>query len=106
MSGNVHVRFREHLRGKLPRVTRLVCAFVDAQEAQRFYEVLPKRLAKFGLEVAPEKTQQLPFQRGAKARFTFLGFEFYWGHNRFARTVLQRRTDRKKYRAALAGFTA
>lgn len=83
-----------------------VCAFVYAQDAQRFYEVLSKRLAKFGLEVAPEKTQQLPFQRGVKARFTFLGFEFYWGRNRFGRTVLQRRTDRKKYRAALAGFKA
>jgi RNA-directed DNA polymerase len=81
-----------------------VCAFEREDDAQRFYRVLPKRLAKFGLEVAEEKTRWIPFHRGAKPRFTFLGFEFYWGRNRFRKIVLNRRTDRKKYRAALVNF--
>jgi RNA-directed DNA polymerase len=83
-----------------------VCAFELAGDAQRFYDVLPKRLAKFGLEVAEDKTKLMPFNRGAKSRFAFLGFEFYWGRNRNGTTVLKRRTDRKKYRAALASLKA
>jgi len=81
-----------------------VCCFELVSDAQRFYEVLPKRLAKFGLEVAEDKTQLLHFHRGSKSRFCFLGFEFYWGRSRFGKTVLKRRTDVKKYRAALANF--
>ena len=81
-----------------------VCCFELVSDAQRFYEVLPKRLAKFGLEVAGDKTQLLYFHRGSKSRFCFLGFEFYWGRSRFGKTVLKRRTDRKKYRSALANF--
>lgn len=81
-----------------------VCCFERVSDAQRFYEVLPKRLAKFGLEVAGDKTQLLHFHRGSKSRFCFLGFEFYWGRSRFGKNALKRRTDRKKYRSALANF--
>ena len=83
-----------------------VCCFELVSDAQRFYEALPKRLAKFGSEVAGDKTQLLHFHRGSKSRFCFLGFEFYWGRSRFGKTVLKRRTDRKKYRSALANFKA
>lgn len=81
-----------------------VCCFEQVSDAQRFYDVLPKRLAKFGLEVAEDKTQLLHFHRGSKSRFCFLGFEYYWGRSRFGKTVLKRRTDRKKYRLAIANF--
>jgi RNA-directed DNA polymerase len=83
-----------------------VCCFELVTDAERFYGVLPKRLAKFGLEVAADKTQLLEFCRGSKLRFCFLGFEFYWGRGRIGRTVLMRRTDRKKYRSAIANFKA
>ena len=83
-----------------------VCAFELESDAQRFYEVLLKRLAKFGLEVAEDKTSLLRFDRNSKQRFEFLGFEFYRGKGRQGYNVLQRRTSRKKYRAALAGFKA
>ena len=33
--------------------------FVFEEDAESFYRVLPKRLGKFGLEVAPEKTRSL-----------------------------------------------
>lgn len=41
MSREVHVRFREHLRGRFPRVTRLVFTFEYRHEAKRFYSALP-----------------------------------------------------------------
>jgi group II intron reverse transcriptase/maturase len=82
-----------------------VCAFEYDTDAQRYYEALSKRLAKFGLEVAPEKTNILPFSRSSKSRFDFLGFEFYWDKGRKGYNVLKRRTSRKKYKAALASFS-
>jgi RNA-directed DNA polymerase len=75
-------------------------------DAQRFYEGLPKRLAKFGLEGAAEKTHIIRFDRKSKSRFEFLGFEFCWGKGRWGNIVLRRRTSRKKYRAALAHLKA
>jgi RNA-directed DNA polymerase len=82
-----------------------VCAFESESDAQRFYEVLPKRLAKYKLEVAVEKTNILQFDKKSKARFEFLGFEFRWGLNRWGKPELKRRTARNKYRAAIANFT-
>ena len=81
-----------------------VCVFELESDAQRFYKVLPKRLAKFGLEVAPEKTNIIQFDRKSKHRFDFLGFEIYWGKGRNGYRVLKRRTSRKKYWAALVSF--
>ena len=81
-----------------------VCAFEFESDVQRFYKVLPKRLARFGLELAIEKTNIIQFDRSSKSRFEFLGFEFYWGKNYKSKVVLKRRTSRKKYRAALANF--
>ena len=83
-----------------------VCAFELESDAQRYYKVLPKRLAKFGLEVAPEKTNIIQFDRKSTKRFDFLGFETYWGRGRYGGRVLKRRTSRKKYNAALVGFKA
>ena len=83
-----------------------VCAFESERDAQRFYKVLPERLAKFGLEVAAEKTNIIQFDKKSKHRFEFLGFEIYWGKGRWGRQVLKRRTSRTKYRAALANFKA
>jgi group II intron reverse transcriptase/maturase len=82
-----------------------VCVFELESDALRFYKVLPRRLEKFGLEVAEDKTKLLQFDRNSKQRFDFLGFEFYRGKGRQGYNVLQRRTSRKKYRASLANFT-
>ena len=56
-----------------------VVLFQYEQEAQRFYKELVERLAKFGLEVATDKTRIIPFGRfkGGKDKFDFLGFEFH-----------------------------
>ncbi len=85
-----------------------VCAFQYREDAERFYRVLGKRLGKYGLELAEEKTRIIPFRRRpptGKNRFDFLGFEFYWGKDRGGRPHLKRRTSRKKLREALRRFT-
>jgi group II intron reverse transcriptase/maturase len=81
-----------------------VCAFRFRDDAQRFFKALPQRLAKFGLEVAPEKTQVLRFSRfhpSMTRRVTFLGFELFWFPDREGTPRVKRRTARKKLRGAM-----
>ena len=84
-----------------------VCLFQYKKDADRFFNVLPDRLARFGLEVAPDKTRIVRFNRfrnkGGK-RFSFLGFEFYWGTSRKGRAQLYVRTSSKKLQNCVAEF--
>lgn len=52
--------------------------FEKDTDARAVMDVLPGRLAKFGLELAEDKTRVLPFGRykGTKETFDFLGFTF------------------------------
>jgi group II intron reverse transcriptase/maturase len=98
---------KTHCKGKVylcRYADDFVCAFELENDAQRFFAALPKRLAKFGLETAEDKTRIILFNRDSTSRFDFLGFEFYWGKSRWGKTILKRRTSRKKYRASLANF--
>lgn len=82
-----------------------VCAFRYREDAERFYRTLPKRLAKFQLEVAAEKTRCLRFNRfhpSHKRSFTFLGFEFAWLRDRQGIARVKRRTAPKKLQGACA----
>jgi len=84
-----------------------VCAFQHDQDAQRFYQALIERLARFGLEVAKDKTQVIEFSHckaRAKTKFDFLGFEFKWIVGRSRKPILKRRTSRTKLRASIANF--
>ena len=56
-----------------------VIMFQYENEAGQAMEMLKTRLAKFGLEVAEDKTRTLPIGRfkGTKESFDFLGFTFY-----------------------------
>lgn len=70
MSREVHVRFREHLRGRFPRVTRLVVSGISPEVLQN--EVLPlikEFMAERGLELSAEKTLITSIEIG----FDFLG---------------------------------
>ena len=81
-----------------------VCAFQYANDAERFYKVLPKRLKKFNLDIAADKTSLLRFSRfhpSRKRHIVFLGFELYWSKDRQGKARLRRRTARKKLRATL-----
>jgi len=86
-----------------------VCAFRYQDDAERFYRVLPQRLKKFNLQVAPEKTHLRRFSRfhsSMKRRVTFLGFEFAWMPDRHGVPRVMRRTARKKLHAACQRLTS
>ena len=107
-----HQVVKKHCRGEaclIRYADDFVCAFQYQEDAERFYRVLGKRLGKFGLEAAAEKTRVIPFDRDSpsgKSGFEFLGFEFYWGKDRGGRPHLKRRTSRKKLKASLNRFAA
>lgn len=90
----------------------LVAGFQHRAEAERFLKEFRERLAKFGLEIHPEKTRLIEFgrfaavnreQRGAgkPETFTFLGFTHYCGKSPKGHFVVGRRTAAKRMRAKL-----
>ena len=84
-----------------------ICAFQNQKDAERFYKVLGKRLEKFGLAWAEEKTRIIRFSRlhmEDKAMFEFLGFEFRWGTSRAGKPQLRKRTSRKRHRNSIKNF--
>lgn len=98
---------KSRLKGKamlLRYADDFVVAFQLQQDAVSFYKVLPQRLEKFGLNVAPEKTRLMRFSRfhpGRQRSFVFLGFEFYWSRDRNRKPRLRRRTSRKKQHSSM-----
>jgi group II intron reverse transcriptase/maturase len=85
-----------------------VSAFRYQEDAERYYRALPKRLKRFGLEVATEKTGIVRFSRyhpGIPHRFSFLGFELYWGEDRQGRQKVVKRTARKRLQRAKRQMT-
>jgi RNA-directed DNA polymerase len=85
-----------------------VCCFDYRHEAEAFGQAVQERLAKFGLELALDKTQTLRFGRhggGHNGRFDFLGFEYRWEKSRQGFAIVKRRTSRKKLRGAVQRFT-
>ena len=90
----------------------LVVGFEHRAEAERFLNEFRERLAKFGLELHPEKTRLVEFGRFARAHrrqrgegepesFTFLGFTHSCGINSRGNFVIWRRTVRKRLEAKL-----
>lgn len=75
--------------------------FQYENEARKVMEVLPKRLGKFSLEVAEDKTRILPIGRfrGTKEDFGFLGFTFFNTKTRTGKYRLGIRTSKKKLKA-------
>ena len=85
-----------------------VACFEHRREADTFEKELKTRLAKFGLEVAADKTKTLRFgQNGGphNGRFDFLGFEFYWEADREGKPRVKRRTATKKHLGAVQRMT-
>jgi len=94
-----------------------ICAFELETDARRFQDVLRKRLARFSLELAEEKTKLLRFGRfaerdasrlgeGAPGTFDFLGFTHYCGHSRAGKFKLKRKTAKKKFRGKVRELKA
>ena len=83
-----------------------VLVFESRHDAQRVYAVLPKRFAKYGLALHPEKTCLLPFEKPGTSKeepvsFDFLGFTHYWGKSRKGYWVVMRKTSKKRLKRAI-----
>jgi group II intron reverse transcriptase/maturase len=83
----------------------IVC-FEKKADAETYLRALPARLAKFGLELATEKSALVKFNRWegeSSGKFTFLGFDFYWGKSRHNPNYwrVRRVTNAKKFRNGL-----
>ena len=90
-----------------------VLGFQHREDAEQFLEQLRERLAKFGLELHPEKTRLIEFGRYATERrkkrgegkpetFNFLGFTHICGTNyQTGKFTIQRKTIGKRMAAKL-----
>jgi group II intron reverse transcriptase/maturase len=99
------VQPKQHGRCRMIRFADdFVACFAHRHSAEAFERDLKTRLAKFGLEVAPDKTKTLRFGHNGgphNGRFDFLGFEFYWEPDRQGQARVKRRTATKKWRAGV-----
>ena len=93
---------------RFPRATRLVIALSDPGDAERMMAVLPKRMARFGLALHPDKTRLLSFGRPAKGStvrcsttFDFLGFTHYWRRTRGGGWMLWCKTRHARQKRAI-----
>lgn len=100
---------RNHFHGKADLIRfadDMVFVFEFSWDAKRFFNVLPKRLAKAGLSIHLQKSNVIPSghvaalrahnQGGRLPTFQFLGFTCYWGKSRkgFWRLKLTSRKNR------------
>jgi RNA-directed DNA polymerase len=81
------------------------------EDARRIKDVLPKRFAKYGLKINPDKTKLVDFGRpqqptsGRKpGTFSFLGFVHYWGRAWRGGYTIKRKTEGKRLRRTLGEF--
>lgn len=90
-----------------------VCCFEYKNDVDRFYNALIKRLRKFSLEIAEEKTKIIEFGKRAYYRnknnkvsekigtFDFLGFTHYCSCSLKGRFRVKRKTSSKKFRSSM-----
>ncbi len=80
--------------------------FQYKEEAERVLAVLGKRLGKFALELAEDKTRIVPVGKnsGKGDKFEFLGFEFYNAKTRIGTWRLGIRTSPKKLKLKKAAL--
>ena len=88
-----------------------VLGFENQEDAERVFKVPPKRFAKNGLQLHPDKTKLIPFSKppkgnhqGTKKRstFNFLGFTFYWGKSRKGNWVVMRKTAKDRLQRSIS----
>lgn len=104
-----HTIKQTHMQGKAEQVRfadDMVFVFQNQKDANRFFQVLPKRLEKFGLEMNLDKSGIIQAGRLAAREadrrgerlptYNFLGFTCYWGQSRNGtwRLKFKSRSDR------------
>ena len=94
-----------------------VLGFENKRDAERVMAVLPKRFAKYGLTVHPEKTKLIDMGKpesrepegethdDEKGSFTFLGFRHHWGQSRNGYWVIRQKTDKSRLARAIKKVT-
>jgi RNA-directed DNA polymerase len=88
-----------------------VIVFASEVDARRVYDVLPRRLARYGLTIHPTKTRLVRFRppgpgRGEPGTFDFLGFTHLWVRSRKGCWVVKQKTARGRFNRALKRVTA
>jgi RNA-directed DNA polymerase len=95
-----------------------VMGFSHEDDARRVLAVLPKRFAKYGLTIHPDKTRLVPFERpdrGPKppdgkrreppGTFDLLGFTHFWSRSRNGIWVVKQRTSDSRFSRALKSIS-
>lgn len=90
-----------------------VFSFSNEADASRVLETLPKRFARYGLRLHPEKTQLIDFrcpreenkpqgspEEEAKS-FDFLSFTHYWAKSQRGRMTIKRKTAKSRLARAI-----
>jgi RNA-directed DNA polymerase len=90
-----------------------VMVFSREQDARRVLRVLPKRFAKYGLTLHPDKTRNVSFRRPhrhedighgparTRGSFDFLGIALYWGRGRNGSWIIRRKTAKERLNRAV-----
>jgi group II intron reverse transcriptase/maturase len=81
-----------------------VLLFARKDDAERVFDVMPKRFGKYGLTLHPDKTRLVPFRRpDRKGRdddgpgtFDLLGFTHHWALSRNGKWVVKKRTAKDR----------
>jgi group II intron reverse transcriptase/maturase len=110
--------FAEQVQPRLRKTSTLVrycddfvMLFACKEDAERVHAVLGKRLAKFGLELHPDKTRLIDFRppserAGAETTlpttFDFLGFLHVWGKSRKGNATMRQRTAKDRLARTLS----
>jgi group II intron reverse transcriptase/maturase len=87
-----------------------VMGFSLKSDAERVYQVLPKRFERYGLRIHPEKSRMVQFNRPywkqgkGPGSFAFLGFTHYWGKMRSGGWTIKRKTQGKRLSRFLCGI--
>ncbi len=91
-----------------------VLSFQYKEDAERVMEVLPKRFAKYGLTLHPEKTRLVEFGRYAEANakrqgkkpgtLDFLGFTHICARSRKGKFTVHVRTMKKRFKRGLTAI--
>jgi RNA-directed DNA polymerase len=96
----------------------LVMGFSHEGDARRVLAVLPKRFAKYGLTIHPDKTRLVPFERpdrGPKppdasrrespGTFDLLGFTHFWSRSRRGNWVVKQKTADSRFSRGLKSIS-
>lgn len=87
-----------------------VFVFGRKDDAERVFNVLPKRFGKYGLTLHPDKTRLVPFHRpdrddagddGGPGTIDLLGFTHHWGLSRKGKWVVKKRTAKDRFSRTL-----